>query len=418
MKIYLKIIWESFLQAVESLRSNTLRTLLSLLGITIGIFCIITVKSAVDSLQDNIVQGFNKLGSDVIYLDRRPWNEDPGQNYWKYEKRPNTSYQDYQAIHKNVKGAKYSAFIAFTGGRTIKYRSSAISNAFIMGSTEEYASIQDFKLAEGRLFNPIEYANGTNKIVLGSNVYNELFQGISGINKEVKLFGQNYQVIGYLEPEGQNVFNFMDFDNVIWTSFNSVKKYTNVSPNSNTIGRMLVVKAEKGTDMEELKGEVASVIRASRRLRPLEDNNFSMNELSMLTQILEKVFKVLNLAGFVIGIFALVVGMVSVANIMFVSVKERTNIIGIKKALGAKKYVILSEFLIESIILCIIGGILGLLLVFLMLKAISGIAPFGINMSVLNAIIGIGTSILVGIISGIIPASKASSMDPVEAIRH
>ncbi len=417
MKIYLKVIWESLVQAVASLRSNTMRTILSLLGITIGIFCIITVKSAVDSLQDNIVQGFNKLGSDVIYLDKRPWNEDPGQNFWKYEKRPNTSYQDYLAINKGVKGSQYSAFIAFTGGRTLKYRSSAISNAFIMGSTEEYASIQDLKLVEGRMMSTLEYENGSNKVVLGHNVYNELFQGVSGINKEVKLFGQNYQVIGYLEAQGQNLFNFLNFDEVIWISYNSLKKYTNVSPNSNALGRMLVVKADTGVDLEELKGEVTSVIRADRRLRPLEDDNFSLNELSMLSQILEKVFKVLNLAGFIIGIFSLIVGMVSVANIMFVSVKERTNIIGIKKALGAKKYVILSEFLIESIILCLIGGILGLLLVFLILKLISGIAPFGMNMSIFNITIGIGTSVLVGIIAGIIPASKAASMDPVEAMR-
>ena len=409
--------WESSVQAVESLCSKKLSTVLSLLGITIGIFCIITVKSAVDSLQNNIVQGFSKLGSDVIYLDKMPWNEDPGQNYWKYEKRPNTSYEDYQSIDRKSKLAANSAYVSFVGGKTMKYRSSAISNVFIMGSTEQYASIQDFKLAEGRLFNPIEYENGTNKVVLGNKVYNDLFQGVSGINKEVKLFGQTYQVIGYLETEGQNLFTFMNFDEVVWISYNSLKKYANVSTSSNT-GRMLVVKAKTGVDLEELKGDVASIIRAQRKLRPLEDNNFSLNELSMLTQILEKVFAVLNIAGFIIGIFALIVGMVSVANIMFVSVRERTNIIGIKKALGAKRYVILSEFLIESIILCIIGGIIGLVLVFISLKVLSMILPFEMQMSISNTLLGVGASILVGVISGIIPASQASAMDPVEAIRQ
>lgn len=417
MQIYFKIIWESFMQAVESLRSNTLRTILSLLGITIGIFCIITVKSAVDSLQDNIIQGFNKLGSDAIYVEKMPWNDDPGHNFWKYEKRPKPSYDDYVAIKNRVKSAQNAAFIAFTGGRSIKFRSSSVSNAFIMGSTEEYPNIQNFNLAEGRLFNPIEYETGANKVVLGFNVYNALFEGISGINKEVNLFGQKFQVIGYLQTEGENLFNFMNFDDVIWINFNSLKKYTNVSASS-PVGRMLVIKAKPEIDLEVLKGDVTSVLRAKRQLKPLEENNFSINELSMLTQILDKVFKVLNIAGFMIGIFSLIVGMVSVANIMFVSVKERTNIIGIKKALGAKRFVIMSEFLIESIILCIIGGFLGLIFVFIMLKLISGITPFGMNMSLLNALIGVGTSILVGIISGIIPASKASAMDPVEAIRQ
>lgn len=405
------------MQAVESLRSNTLRTILSLLGITIGIFCIITVKSAVDSLQDNIIQGFNKLGSDAIYVEKMPWNDDPGHNFWKYEKRPKPSYDDYVAIKNRVKSAQNAAFIAFTGGRSIKFRSSSVSNAFIMGSTEEYPNIQNFNLAEGRLFNPIEYETGANKVVLGFNVYNALFEGISGINKEVNLFGQKFQVIGYLQTEGENLFNFMNFDDVIWINFNSLKKYTNVSASS-PVGRMLVIKAKPEIDLEVLKGDVTSVLRAKRQLKPLEENNFSINELSMLTQILDKVFKVLNIAGFMIGIFSLIVGMVSVANIMFVSVKERTNIIGIKKALGAKRFVIMSEFLIESIILCIIGGFLGLIFVFIMLKLISGITPFGMNMSLLNALIGVGTSILVGIISGIIPASKASAMDPVEAIRQ
>lgn len=405
------------MQAVESLRSNTLRTILSLLGITIGIFCIITVKSAVDSLQDNIIQGFNKLGSDAIYVEKMPWNDDPGHNFWKYEKRPKPSYDDYVAIKNRVKSAQNAAFIAFTGGRTIKFRSSSVSNAFIMGSTEEYPNIQNFNLAEGRLFNPIEYESGANKVVLGYNVYNALFEGISGINKEVNLFGQKFQVIGYLQTEGENLFNFMNFDDAIWINFNSLKKYTNVSASS-PVGRMLVIKAKPEMDLEVLKGDVTSVLRAKRQLKPLEENNFSINELSMLTQILDKVFKVLNIAGFMIGIFSLIVGMVSVANIMFVSVKERTNIIGIKKALGAKRFVIMSEFLIESIILCIIGGFFGLIFVFIMLKLISGITPFGMNMSLLNALIGVGTSILVGIISGIIPASKASAMDPVEAIRQ
>ena len=199
MKIFTKIFWESLLQATGSLKGNKLRTFLSLLGITIGIFCIITVKSAVDSLQKNIVDGFNELGSDVIYLDKMPWNEDPGQNYWKYAKRPNPSFADYEAIKRKSRYADNAAYTVFTGGRTIKYRSSSISNAFIMGATYEYASIQNLKLQEGRYFSTNEYETGSNKVILGYKLYNELFKSLNGIGKEVKLFGQDFQVIGYLE---------------------------------------------------------------------------------------------------------------------------------------------------------------------------------------------------------------------------
>ncbi|MBK8627688.1 MAG: ABC transporter permease [Saprospiraceae bacterium] len=416
MSIFLKIIWESLMQALGSLRGNKLRTFLSLLGITIGIFCIITVKSAVDSLQANIVEGFNELGSDVIYLDKMPWNEDPGDNYWKYAKRPDPSMDDYKAIKRKSKLADNVSFTIFTGGRTVKHLSSSVSNAFIMGSTYEYAAIQGVKIQEGRYFTQSEYESGTNKVILGFKLYNELFKNFNGIGKEVKLFGQNFQVIGYLESEGDNAFNFINFDDVIWLGYNSVKKYINVKEESN-VGRMLNIKAKDGTDIQELKGEIAGIIRAVRRQKPLEADNFALNELSMLSEVLDSVFKVLNIAGLIIGIFALIVGMVSVANIMFVSVKERTSIIGIKKALGAKRYIILMEFLIESIILCIIGGLIGLILVYVSLFLISLAIPFKMSLSLLNVTIGVGTSIAVGIIAGIIPASQASGMNPVEAIR-
>ena len=212
MKLFANIFWESLMQAVGSLRGNKLRTFLSLLGITIGIFCIIAVKSAVNSLEANIVEGFNELGSDVIYLDKMPWNEDPGQNFWKYAKRPDASMEDYKAIKRRSKLADNTSFTIFTGGKTIKHLSNSVSNAFIMGSTYEYASIQNLKLAEGRYFTQHEYETGANKVILGYKVYNELFKSLDGIGREVRLFGQNFQVIGYMESEGDNVFNFINFD--------------------------------------------------------------------------------------------------------------------------------------------------------------------------------------------------------------
>ncbi len=416
MKIFLKIFLESSLQALSALAGNKLRTFLSLLGITIGIFCIITVKSAVDSLQKNIVDGFNELGSDVIYLDRMPWNEDPGMNFWKYAKRPTPTFEDHEAIQKKSKLADNSAFVVFTGGRTIKYESNYVSNAFIMGSTLDYNKIQDIKLQEGRYFTTSEYNSGANKVILGYKLYKELFPTVDGVGQNVKLFGQKYQVIGYLESEGENVFNFLNFDEVIWISFPNIRKFVNTRE-ENTTGKMLVIKASDPNKLQELKGEITGIIRANRRLKPLEGDNFALNELSMLSQVLDSVFKVLNIAGFMIGIFALIVGMVSVANIMFVSVKERTNIIGIKKALGAQRKVILAEFLIESVILCIIGGLIGLILVFISLKLISMAIPFQMSMSVGNMLVGVVTSILVGVLSGVIPAIQASALDPVEAIR-
>lgn len=416
MLVWLKIFSESFLQAIYALMANKLRTFLSLLGIMIGIFCIIAVKASVDSLENSIISGFNELGSDVIYLDKRPWNEDPGQNFWKYEKRPNPTYEDYEAIVEKSKLGQAASFCIFTGGRTIKFQNNAVSNAFIMGSTYEYNDIQNLKLEEGRYFSTLEYQTGAAKTILGHKLYEELFGGVNGIGKHVRLFGQNFQVIGVLEPEGEGAFNFLNFDEVIWISYPCIKRYVNTRDN-NTVGQLLNIKAREGIDLKELKYELASIIRAERKIKPLQEDNFSLNELSLLTQVLESVFGAINIAGFIIGIFALIVGMFSVANIMFVSVKERTNIIGIKMALGAKRAFILSEFLIEAIVLCFLGGLIGLIFVFFTLLILSKLTPFEMTLSLSNVLQGVIWSVSVGIIAGFIPAFQASKMDPVEAIR-
>lgn len=416
MIVLLKIIYESIVQAYQSLIGNMLRTFLSLLGIIIGIFCIIAVKSAVDSLENSIKSGFNELGSDVIYVQTMPWGEDPGQNYWKYAKRPEPSFKDYTAISEKSRLTEFSAYTVFTGGKTIKYKSSSVSNAFIMGATYDYKNMQSIDIEKGRYFTQQEYNTGSNKIVLGYQVAQSLFNTLEPIGKEVKLFGQKYVVIGVLKSEGENMFNFLNFDEVMWVSFNNLKRFVNTNENSN-VGKLLSIKARPDANVEELKGELTSILRASRRLKPTEDENFALNELSMLSQVLDAVFGILNLVGFLIGIFALVVGMFSVANIMFVSVKERTNIIGIKKALGAKRSIILLEFLIESIILCLLGGIIGLLCVIGVLKIVSGLIPFDMFLSTTNVIWGVGASVAVGIISGIIPAVMASNLDPVVAMR-
>ena len=416
MKVLLKIIYESIVQAFQSLVGNKLRTFLSLLGITIGIFCIISVLSAVDSLENSIKSGFNELGSDVIYVQTMPWNEDPGKNYWKYAKRPEPSYKDYTSIVDKSKLSEYVAYAVFTGGKTVKYKSSSVSNAFIMGSTFDYKDMQSMDIENGRYFTRQEYNTGSNKMILGYQVAQSLFNTIDPVGKEVKLFGQKYTVIGVLRSEGDNMFNVLNFDEVMWVSFNNIKRYVNTNENSN-VGKLLSVKALPDANVEELKGELTSILRASRRLKPTEDENFALNELSMLSQVLDSVFGVMNFVGFIIGFFALVVGMFSVANIMFVSVKERTSIIGIKKALGAKRSIILLEFLIEAIILCLIGGMVGLVFVVIVLKVISNSIPFEMFLSYSNLVFGIAGSILVGIISGIIPAILASKLDPVVAMR-
>ncbi len=412
-----KVIIEGIRQALQSLWANKLRTFLSLLGITIGIFCIISVKSAVDSLQTNVMEGFAEIGSNVIYVEKYPWNEDWSTSYWKYMKRPEPSLADLDVLMDKSKLTSKASYNVFTGGKTVSYKSSSVTGAFIMGSLYEFQDIQKLDFEKGRFFTRSEMNSGGNKVILGHTVATQLFQNLEPIGKQVKLFGQKFTVIGVLKEEGDSMFNFINFDEVVWIPLTTARRFINVGPKSR-IGRSLVIKAKDDVPLEELKSEVTGILRSHRRLRPKEKDNFSLMEMTALNDVVEGFFSVLNLAGIVIGGFALLVGMFSVANIMFVSVKERTNIIGIKKAIGAKNYIVMLEFLIEAIVLCILGGLVGLMMTYGILQLIAALSDFDMTLTASNATVGIGVSVVVGIISGIVPAYLASRLNPVEAIRQ
>jgi putative ABC transport system permease protein len=418
--VILRIFKESVRMALSQLMSNKLRTFLSLLGITIGIFCIIAVLSAVDSLERSIRDGFSELGSDVVYVDRQPWNEDPQANYWKYLRRPEPGIRDYEAIAAKSKLAEGAAYAFFSGGSTIKYESSSVAGILYLGTTYEYQELQDVEIAEGRYFSELEYKNASNVIVIGHKIKQELFGERNAIGKEVKLLGQKFTVIGVLKEEGEDPFNFINFDDVVWSGLNNTRKFYNFNDFTKGFNyrKLLLVKAKSGVDLDDLKDELTGIIRSVRRLKPFEDENFALNELSMFEEILSGFFGALNVAGFTIGIFALLVGMISVANIMFVSVKERTGMIGVKKALGAKRSFILTEFLMEAIFLCIVGGMIGLAMVWGVMKLISMVIPFELWLSLQNVLIGIIVSIVVGVIAGVVPALQASKLDPIEAMRQ
>lgn len=416
--IVLRIITESLKLAIAELRSNKLRSFLSILGISIGIFCIIAVQSAVDSLQASIESGLGELGGDVVMVDILPWDEDPETNYWKYLRRPAPSYDDYEYLDEKLESASSCAYAIYLSGKTIKYKSSSVEGALLMGTTLDFPEVQTIDLEKGRLFTQREFLTAENKVIMGAVIAKELFGLEEPLGKYVRMYGQQFQVIGVLKEEGDNPFNFISYDEATWINYNTAKKFVNTKGTDRfSVGKILYAKLEEGYTMEALKDEITGLLRTRRRLNPSEDNNFSLNELSMLSKIIDGIFGAINLAGLFIGIFALIVGMISVANIMFVSVKERTNIIGVKKALGAKNYFILLEFLIESTILCILGGLAGLILVYGVMKLISAVLPIQLWMSPGNVILGLTFSISVGIIAGLLPALQASRMDPVEAIR-
>ena len=411
------VLRESFKQAFQQLMTNKMRSFLSLLGVMIGIFCIIAVKSAVDSLEDNVRRSFSKLGNDVIYISKMPWNENPGENYWKYARRPNPNFADYKNLSENLTTAKSVVYSLFVGATTLKHLKNSVEGAYGVAVTDDYDNFHSMEYESGRFFSPQEYHSGARRVVLGYKVAKELF-GDEGdpIGREVKVFGRDMVVVGVLKESGKDLIKIMNYDNVAMISFELARSIVNVKPNR-MFGGNLQIKANEGITEERLKDDIIVTMRKTRHIKPSEKENFAMNSMTMFAEPLAIVFGALNVVGLIIGGFALLVGIFSVANIMFVSVKERTNIIGIKKALGAKQNAILLEFLIESVVLCLIGGLMGLIAVWGVLKLVSMISAFEMYISFSNIVTTFIVAVVSGVISGFIPALRASRMDPVEAIR-
>lgn len=414
--MFIRVLKESFAQATQQLTANKLRSFLSLLGVTIGIFCIIAVKSAVNSLEDNIRNSFKRIGDDILYISKLPWNEDPQENYWKYQRRPNPSFTDYKILTERLNSAQAVSFYLIAGARTIKFEGNSVENTFAIAPTFEFGEVHNMEFEAGRYFSQIEYNAGAPKILIGAKVADELFGTIDPIGREVKYFGQKMQVIGVIKRAGKSLIQPFNFDNAVLFTYEFARSIINVKPQT-PWGTSLEIKAKNNIPLLQLRDEVIGTLRAARQLRPSEKDDFSINELSILLSATESFFAVLNSLGYVIGGFALLVGMFSVANIMFVSVKERTSIIGIKKALGAKRSVILTEFLIEAIILCLVGGVIGLIFVWGILKIVSIFSAFEMYVSLSNMINTVLLSVIVGVIAGFIPAAQAASLDPVEAMR-
>jgi len=413
--LLLRVLKEAIAQAFQQLNTNRLRSFLSLVGVSIGIFCIIGVLSAVDSLEDNVRGSLEKLGSDVLYVKKWPWADVSG-DWWKYIKRPNPDYADYEIINEKAQTAAMTSFHVVIGFKTLKFNDNNVDGAVLIGSSLEFNQMFNIEYDRGRYFSPAEYHYASNKAVLGYTVAEELFGSVDPVGRTIKMMGRKYEIIGIIEKAGDDLLNPLDFDDCIIVPYTSARRLANLKA-TQVFDTSVNVKAAEDKSLQQLKDEVRGILRAHRRLRPKEDDNFSINELSMISNAFDSFFGVLNIIGIVIGLFAMLVGIVSVANIMFVSVKERTNIIGIKKALGAKSYVILLEFLIESVILCLIGGLIGLGLVAGIIKILSSVIDFEMYLSFGNLVLGTVVSVLVGVVSGAIPALQAARMDPVEAMR-
>lgn len=415
MLIYLRVLKESFNFALNALRNNKLRTFLSLVGVTIGIFSIIAVLAAVDSLKREIEGSISGLDNSTIIIMR--FNFGPTEiPRWKWQQFPDVTYDEYQYIDRNTPNIEAATFTLNVPNESIKYENNQVDNVPIGAVTDSYYDIEALKLGEGRFFNGSESNSGSMVVVLGDEIANQLFGGAANaIGKEVRIYGRKFNVIGVLEKEGAGLFGNSK-DTSLWMPVNVVRRI--YGDNNKQTFPQIVVKPKKGVDEAEFKAVLEQKLRVKRGLKPDEISNFFINQMQGFADFIDEITGSMNIIGLIISGFSLLVGGFGIANIMFVSVKERTNLIGIQKSLGAKNKFILFQFLFEAVILAVIGGLIGLFLVFIVsILASQFTGDFEFVLSPWNMFIGTAISAAIGLISGILPAISASKLDPVEAIR-
>ena len=404
------------------IRAAKLRSFLSLLGITIGILCIISVRTAVNSLEINIQNAFASLGNDVLYVQKWSWilGDDRDYPWWKFINRPVTNRRELEQLQQKLKGAEAICILYFAGGTTVIADDQIAEGTQILGASYDYNKIKEMEFTDGRYFTPSEAANSQPVAIIGATVAESLFSNKgTPEGKQIKINGVKVTVIGVLKKQGSDMFGFTTDNNVI-VPFSFMSMFVNMNSNDND--PLLAIIPKKGVPIEELKYEVKGAMRSIRKLSPYQDDNFAINQVSVFAEGIASVLTIVNIAGLFIGSFSILVGAFGIANIMFVSVQERVYQIGIKKALGARKIYILIEFLLEAVMLCMLGGLMGLGAVILLFKGLSWAvahsgSDFKFYITAKNIAIGISISVVTGVFAGIIPAWSAANMKPVDAIR-
>ena len=400
--------------AIQEFRSNKLRTFLSLLGITFGIFCIISVLATINSMKTAVQNDIKTLGTNTVFIDKWEYVNSSNYPWWRYYKRPTPKYEELNQLKDRVAIIEYATYMT-SDQSVFEYGNDLLNGLNYYGVTEDFNKIEHFNIGEGRYLQQSDFDQGANTLVIGYSVAEKIFSKPEfAIGKTVRLkTGKPAIVIGVIEKQGQSILSMWDYDNCIIMPYKFLKQMIR----DDDARPVIIVEGKENVSIPSLKDELTGAMRSIHKLSPGQEDNYSLNDIESFSKFMDSIFSNINIGGWAIAALSLVVGMFGVANIMFVTVRERTAQIGLKKALGAKKSTIISEFLLESSFLCIIGGLIGMIAVFILAAIFSTMFSFKVFIPLDIIVLAVGICLFVGIIAGIIPAVIAARMDPVVAIR-
>jgi putative ABC transport system permease protein len=403
--------FEALRIALNAIRANKARGLLTTLGIIIGIMAVVTTMTAANGLGNSFKESISALGSDVLYVSRTPWVY--SGRWFEFRNRKNLTLKEADKLKMRLRKA-VAVNPTTSTEKSIKYRSTIVDDIRIVGTTDKHIVVSSSLPEYGRFLTEFDVKLKKPVCVIGSEIKERLFEHVDPINKKMKIGRYYFRVVGVMEKQGSaGTFGGPNFDSQIYIPITSfMKAFGGRDRNFN-----FAVKAPGQASLADFEYELIGEMRKIRKLKPTDKEDFSINQMNTLVAAYNNVMGVVVMIGLIITGISLFVGGIGVMNIMFVSVTERTREIGIRKAIGAKRRSILKQFLFESSVICLFGGIIGVFFSFGITELINAmVMPASISIPIV--ILALIIAVLVGMLSGIIPAFKASKLNPIEALRY
>ena len=400
---------ESLKVAVGTLRAHKMRALLTCLGIIIGVTAVIGLLAIVSGIRDSVARQFSSIGAEMISINRWEWASSNDED--DVEKRKPLTMREYETV-RALPSVSIASPTVYTA-RDIVFRNVRVGGVTVCGTNDVYPAIENWTVAEGRFLTADDVRATRSVVALGADVAQNLFPGGGGVDQEIRIGGQAYRVIGILERKG-SIFGESQ-DNIVNVPYTSFAKHWGLSTRRDVNISAL---AAPGHSMQDTIDEIRGALRRVRRVPLDAPDDFAINTSDQLIATFNRITAGFFVVMIMIGGMALLVGGIGIMNIMLVSVTERTREIGIRKAIGARRRDIVVQFLIEAVILCLLGGAVGILLGVGIAYAVAQVSPLPARVTPLSVALGVGVSTLVGLGFGLWPAVRAARLDPVEALRY